>query len=166
MDCQSHLHQIGLGINQVFDDWDGLCFLHHPSNADCLSEVHHAESFAVIYSEDKIMPYVNPLYATDAIAKGGTQVADERIYRCMYDTPIVQPYINPSTGQVDGIANRTSGSDASRQLASVSSDRSAQRGSACRLDPETEASAVPYPRPVRVGPASWPRRCQSRFRGV
>src|SRR5262245_34500865 len=39
-------------------------------------------------------------------------------------------------------------------------------GSACRLDPETEASAVPYPRPVRVGPAGWPRRCQFRLRGV
>jgi hypothetical protein len=87
--------------------------------------VHHADSSAEIYWEDKIMPYVNPLYATDAIAKGGTQVADERIYRCMYDTSIVQPYINPSTGQVDGIANRTSASDASRQLASVSSDRRA-----------------------------------------
>ncbi len=61
MDCQSHLHQIGLGINQYFDDWNGQFFLHHPFNADSLSEVHHAESFAEIYWEDKIMPYVNPL---------------------------------------------------------------------------------------------------------
>jgi prepilin-type N-terminal cleavage/methylation domain-containing protein/prepilin-type processing-associated H-X9-DG protein len=108
MDCQSHLHQIGLGINQYFDDWNGHFFLHHPFDADSLSEVSHAESFAEIYWEDKIMPYVNPAYANDAIARGGTQVADEKIYRCMSDTSIVQPYIDPSTGLVDGIVNRTS----------------------------------------------------------
>jgi prepilin-type N-terminal cleavage/methylation domain-containing protein/prepilin-type processing-associated H-X9-DG protein len=108
MDCQSHLHQIGLGINQYFDDWNGQFFLHHPFNADSLSEVSHAESFAEIYWEDRIMPYVNPSYANDAIARGGTQVADEKIYRCMADTIRVQPYLTPATGVVDGIANRTS----------------------------------------------------------
>jgi len=56
MDCQSHLHQIGLGILQYFDDWNGQFFLHHPFNADSLSEVDDAESFAEIYWEDKIMP--------------------------------------------------------------------------------------------------------------
>ena len=83
-------------------------FLHHPFNADSLSEVGRAESFAEIYWEDKIMPYVNPLYANDSIAKSGVQVADAQIYRCMSDTSIVQPYVNPSTGQIDGITNRTS----------------------------------------------------------
>ena len=39
MDCQSHLHQIGLGVMQYFDDWNGQFFLHHPFNADSLSEV-------------------------------------------------------------------------------------------------------------------------------
>src|SRR6516225_9462176 len=71
MDCQSHLHQIGLGVMQYFDDWNGRFFLHHPFNADSLSEVGNAESFAEIYWEDKIMPYVNPLYAQDALAKSG-----------------------------------------------------------------------------------------------
>jgi prepilin-type N-terminal cleavage/methylation domain-containing protein len=33
LDCQSHLHQIGLGIIQCFDDWNGQFFLHHPFNA-------------------------------------------------------------------------------------------------------------------------------------
>jgi prepilin-type N-terminal cleavage/methylation domain-containing protein len=33
LDCQSHLHQIGLGIVQYFDDWNGQFFLHHPFNA-------------------------------------------------------------------------------------------------------------------------------------
>src|SRR4051794_41665400 len=85
MDCQSHLHQIGLGALQYFDDWNGQFFLHHPFNADSLAEVGAAESFAEIYWEDKVMPYVNPLYANDAIARGGTQVADEKIFRCMSD---------------------------------------------------------------------------------
>lgn len=108
MDCQSHLHQIGLGMMQYFDAWNGQFFLHHPFNADSLSEIKNAESFAEIYWEDKVMPYVNPLYANEALAKGGTQVADEKIYRCMSDTSTVRPYVNPSTGLVDGITNRTS----------------------------------------------------------
>jgi prepilin-type N-terminal cleavage/methylation domain-containing protein/prepilin-type processing-associated H-X9-DG protein len=108
LDCQSHLHQIGMGIMQYFDDWNGQFFLHHPFNADSLSEVNHAESFAEIYWEDKIMPYVNPTFANDSIAKGGTQIADEKIFRCVSDTSVVQPYTDPSTRLVDGITNRTS----------------------------------------------------------
>ena len=108
MDCQSHLHQIGLGTMQYFDDWDGQFFLHHPFEADVLSQIAAADSFAEIYWEDKIMPYVNPLYANEAIAKGGVQVADEKIFRCMSDISRVTPYVNPTTGLIDGIANRTS----------------------------------------------------------
>src|SRR5262245_10373092 len=108
MDCHSHLHQIGLGVMQYFDDWNGQFFLHHPFNADSLSDVGYADSFAEIYWEDKIMPYVNPTFANEAIANGGTQIADEKIFRCMSDTSIVQPYIDPTTGLVDGITNRTS----------------------------------------------------------
>jgi prepilin-type N-terminal cleavage/methylation domain-containing protein/prepilin-type processing-associated H-X9-DG protein len=108
MDCQSHLHQIGLGIMQYFDDWNGQFFLHHPFNADSLSEVGNAESFAEIYWEDKIMPYVNPTFANDQIARSGVQIADEKIFRCMSDTSLVTPFISPTTGLVDGITNRTS----------------------------------------------------------
>jgi prepilin-type N-terminal cleavage/methylation domain-containing protein/prepilin-type processing-associated H-X9-DG protein len=108
MDCQSHLHQIGLGIMQYFDDWNGQFFLHHPFDADSLSEVGEAESFAEIYWEDKIMPYVNQAYANDTIAKAGTQVYDEKIFRCLSDTSSVQPYVDPTTGLIDGITNRTS----------------------------------------------------------
>ncbi len=95
MDCQSHLHQIGLGVSQYFDNWGGQFFLHHPFDADVSSQVDDAESFAEIYWEDKIMPYVNPLYANEAIAKGGVQVADEKIFRCMTDVSTVAPYLNP-----------------------------------------------------------------------
>jgi prepilin-type processing-associated H-X9-DG protein len=107
MDCQSHLHQIGIATMQYFDDWNGQFFLHHPFDADSLSQIDDAESFAEIYWEDKIMPYVNPAYANEAIAKGGVQVADERIYRCPTDTSIPRPYVNPD-GTIDGISDRTS----------------------------------------------------------
>jgi prepilin-type N-terminal cleavage/methylation domain-containing protein len=108
MDCQSHLHQIGLGVQQYFDDWNGQFFLHHPFNADSLKDVQHADSFAEIYWEDKIMPYVNSTFANEAIARGGTQMGDEKIFRCMSDTSEVKPYVDASTGIVDGITNRTS----------------------------------------------------------
>ncbi len=107
-DCQSHLHQIGLGVMQYFDDWNGQFFLHHRFNADSLAEAGQIESFAEIYWEDKIMPYVNPAYADETIAKKGTQVADEKIFRCMSDPSVVQPYVDPTTSQPDGITNRTS----------------------------------------------------------
>src|SRR6202008_3539338 len=93
---------------QSFDDWNGQFFLHHPFDADVTSQIQKADSFAEIYWEDKIMPYVNPTYANDQLARSGVQVADEKIYRCMSDTSIVRPYVNRSTGLVDGIANRTS----------------------------------------------------------
>ncbi len=108
MDCQSHLHQIGIGVSQYFDNWGEQFFLHHPFEADVTSQIDDAESFAEIYWEDKIMPYVNPAYANESIAKGGVQVADEKIYRCMSDTSTVRPYVDPATGLVDGITNRTS----------------------------------------------------------
>jgi prepilin-type N-terminal cleavage/methylation domain-containing protein/prepilin-type processing-associated H-X9-DG protein len=107
MQCQSNLHQIGMATLQYFDDWNGQFFLHHPFNADSLSEIGAAESFAEIYWEDKIMPYVNPLYANESIAKGGVQVADEKIYRCPSDLSTPRPYINPD-GSIDGISDRVS----------------------------------------------------------
>src|SRR5437899_1308606 len=63
MQCQSNLHQIGLATQQYLDFWNGQFFLHHPFEADVLSQVNDAESFAEIYWEDKIMPYVNPASA-------------------------------------------------------------------------------------------------------
>lgn len=107
MDCQSHLHQIGLGVSQYFDNWGEQFFLHHPFEADVAAQITDANSFAEIYWEDKIMPYVNPAYANEAIAKGGVQVNDEKIFRCMSDISKVQPFLNPD-GTIDGIANRTS----------------------------------------------------------
>jgi prepilin-type N-terminal cleavage/methylation domain-containing protein len=107
IDCQSHLHQIGLGLMQYFDDWNGQLFLHHPFNADVITQVNQADSFAEIYWEDKLMPYVNQSYANEAIARGGTHVADEAIYRCTSDVSDVLLYRNVD-GSIDGISNRTS----------------------------------------------------------
>jgi len=107
MDCQSHLHQIGLGMNQYFDNWGEQFFLHHPFEADVSAQVDSANSFAEIYWEDKIMPYVNPAYADESIARGGVQVYDEKIFRCQSDVSRIQPYYLDD-GTVDGIDNRTS----------------------------------------------------------
>jgi prepilin-type N-terminal cleavage/methylation domain-containing protein/prepilin-type processing-associated H-X9-DG protein len=107
MDCQSHLHQIGLGMLQYFDDWNSEFFLHHPYDADVLSESNAADSFAEIYWEDKIMFYVNPGFANEAIARGGKQIPEEKIFRCMSDTSKIVPFVLPD-GTVDGIENRTS----------------------------------------------------------
>jgi prepilin-type N-terminal cleavage/methylation domain-containing protein/prepilin-type processing-associated H-X9-DG protein len=106
MDCQSHLHQIGLATLQYFDDWNGQFFLHHPFDADVVAEVAKADSFAEIYWEDKVMPYVNQAYANETLAKGGTQVADAKIFRCLSDISRVEPFLSGQT--IDGIANRTS----------------------------------------------------------
>jgi prepilin-type processing-associated H-X9-DG protein len=107
MECQGHLHQIGLAMLQYFDDWNGRFFLHHPFDADVLSQVDDAESFAEIYWEDKLMPYINSTFANEAIAHGGTRIADEAIYRCPTDLSRPGPYIK-SAGMIDGIADRTS----------------------------------------------------------
>jgi prepilin-type processing-associated H-X9-DG protein/prepilin-type N-terminal cleavage/methylation domain-containing protein len=107
MDCQSHLHQIGLGVSQYYDAWNSQFFLHHPFEADVTAQVAAADSFAEIYWEDKIMPYVNARFADESIAKGGTAIADEAIYRCNSDLSQRAPYIQ-ADGTIDGIANRTS----------------------------------------------------------
>jgi prepilin-type N-terminal cleavage/methylation domain-containing protein/prepilin-type processing-associated H-X9-DG protein len=110
MDCQSHLRQIGLGTLQYFDDWNGQFFLHHPFEADVSSKVAAADSFAEIYWEDKIMPYINNAYADESIARKGTQVVDATLFRCMSDVSEVKAYVDPgsSNNQVNGISNRTS----------------------------------------------------------
>ena len=108
MQCRSNLHQVGLGVMQYYDDWNGQFFLHHPFNADSLSEQGKAESFAEIYWEDKIMPYVNQLYSDESIAKGGVHVADARIFRCPSDISTPLPFLLPSNGKVDGVSDRVS----------------------------------------------------------
>ena len=106
MDCQSHMHQIGLATQQYYDDWNGRFFLHHPYDADVNAFAGHAESFAEVYWEDKLMPYVNPAFANEALAKGGVVISDEAIFRCMTDTS--RRRVVSENGAAAGIANRTS----------------------------------------------------------
>src|SRR5262249_18307627 len=47
--CQSHLRQVGLGVLQYFDDWNGQFFLHHPFEADVTAQTARSDSFAEIY---------------------------------------------------------------------------------------------------------------------
>jgi prepilin-type N-terminal cleavage/methylation domain-containing protein/prepilin-type processing-associated H-X9-DG protein len=108
MDCLSHLHQIGIAANQYYDMWNERFFLHHPFDADVATFTASADSFAEIYWEDKLMPYINPGMANEATAKGGVAIADETIFRCLSDVSRVQPYKDPSSGAIDGIANRSS----------------------------------------------------------
>ena len=105
--CQGNLHQIGMGVLQYFDHWDGQFFLHHPFQADVASQLAGADSFAQIYWEDKIMPFVNPGFADESIAKGGVAIVDEAIYRCPTDPSERSPFTNPDA-TTSGIANRTS----------------------------------------------------------
>ena len=66
MKCQSNLRQIALGVHQYYNVYNGRFFLHHPFDADVISNTGDTNSFAEIYWEDKIMPFV-----------GGTQEANE-----------------------------------------------------------------------------------------
>ena len=109
MDCQSHLRQIGLGVHQYYEIYNGKFFLHHPFDADVIANSGAADSFAEIYWADKIMPFIGSAAESDeSVANRGINVATNAIYRCLSDTSRVTPYIDPETGNPDGLQHRTS----------------------------------------------------------
>jgi prepilin-type processing-associated H-X9-DG protein/prepilin-type N-terminal cleavage/methylation domain-containing protein len=101
--CQNNLRQIGMATLEYYDYTDGQFFLHHPFEADVLSAVAAGDSFAEIYWEDKIMPFVSDRVENDSLSKSGQLVASDILYRCPDDTSIVRP-----APDGDGVWNRTS----------------------------------------------------------
>jgi prepilin-type N-terminal cleavage/methylation domain-containing protein/prepilin-type processing-associated H-X9-DG protein len=107
--CQSHMRQIGLAVHQYYHDTDGAFFLHHPFDADVASNTAHTNSFAEIYWEDKLMPYIGGTQeANENLSRQGIVLPSEAIYRCPTDLSVRKPFVDPDTGQVDGVENRTS----------------------------------------------------------
>jgi prepilin-type N-terminal cleavage/methylation domain-containing protein/prepilin-type processing-associated H-X9-DG protein len=103
MKCQNNLKQIGLATLQFYDATSGQFFLHHPFDADVIANVGPSNSFAEIYWEDKLMPYMNDSRENDALSRQGVIVGSDVMYRCPDDTSVRQA--DPGG---DGVWNRTS----------------------------------------------------------
>jgi prepilin-type N-terminal cleavage/methylation domain-containing protein/prepilin-type processing-associated H-X9-DG protein len=103
MKCESNLRQIGLATLHYYDIYNSEFFLHHPFDADVISNVGPSNSFAEIYWEDKLMPFMNDSQENDSLSKHGILVNSDIMYRCPDDTSVRQP--DPGG---DGVWNRTS----------------------------------------------------------
>jgi prepilin-type processing-associated H-X9-DG protein/prepilin-type N-terminal cleavage/methylation domain-containing protein len=105
--CQSNLRQIALGVLQYYDTHNGQFFLHHPFDADVATNTGDTNSFAEIYWEDKIMPFIGgAMEANESLSKQGIILPSEAIYRCPSDNSERKPFVDGGT--VDGVENRTS----------------------------------------------------------
>src|SRR5438128_7793876 len=81
VECQSNLRQIALGVLQYYDAHRGQFFLHHPFDADVIANTGDANSFAEIYWEDKIMPFIGGIGEIDeSLSRRGIILPSAAIY--------------------------------------------------------------------------------------
>ncbi len=105
-ECKSNLHQIALAVLQYYELNHGHFFLHHPYDADVDALASASDSFAEIYWEDKLTPFIGGKQdADESLAQRGIVV--DQIYRCPSDISERTAFLD-DTGQLDGISNRTS----------------------------------------------------------
>lgn len=105
--CQNNLRQIGLGTLQYYDNNQGEFFLHHSFNADVLANLADANSFAEVYWEDKLMPFIGASFEVNETGvKAGQNNPTEAIFRCPEDTSVRSIIV--TAGVSDGWSNRTS----------------------------------------------------------
>src|SRR5262249_6387897 len=100
-ECQSNLRQIGLAVHQYYDAHRGQFFLHHPFAADVIAFTGDSNSFAEIYWEDKLMPFIGGTQeANEDLARRGISAGSEAIYRCRSDPSERRPFLTAG-GETD-----------------------------------------------------------------